>query len=136
MSAQEFIKSHVIYNLAYTYKFQLKTTLDHEEERNNEPEFQEMFQVNIINFLRKVCGLEEYEESEIFRIIGIIRTNALQVRINILFKVHIFFEGQNLLRNFHFRFVPRNGQIYGLDFAKFCGHRRIYELYKIIYKGS
>ena len=61
--------------------------MDHEEERNNEPEFQEMFQVNIINFLRKVCGLEEYEESEIYRIIGIIRTNALQVRINILFNV-------------------------------------------------
>ena len=65
----------------------LNLLMDHEEERNNEPEFQEMFQVNIINFLRKVCGLEEYEESEIFRIIGIIRTNALQVRINILFKV-------------------------------------------------
>jgi hypothetical protein len=65
----------------------LNLLMDHEEERNNEPEFQEMFQVNIINFLRKVCGLEEYEESEIYRIIGIIRTNALQVRINILFNV-------------------------------------------------
>ena len=53
--------------------------MDHEEERKNEPEYQEMFQVNVINFLRKVCGLD-YEESEIFRILGIIRTNALQVR--------------------------------------------------------
>ena len=28
--------------------------MDHEEERKNEPEYQEMFQVNVINFLRKV----------------------------------------------------------------------------------
>ena len=28
MNALEFITGHVIYNLAYTYKFQLKTTLN------------------------------------------------------------------------------------------------------------
>jgi hypothetical protein len=28
MTALEFITGHVIYNLAYTYKFQLKTTLN------------------------------------------------------------------------------------------------------------
>ena len=71
--------------------------MDHEEERNNEPEFQEMFQVNIINFLRKVCGLEEYEESEIFRIIGIIRTNALQVRINTLFNAKTKFKNSEII---------------------------------------
>ena len=36
------------------------------------------------------------------------------------------------LRNLHRRFVPcSNGQIYGGDFAKFCGHLRIYELYRM-----
>ena len=29
MRALEFITGHVIYNPAYTYKFQLKTTVDH-----------------------------------------------------------------------------------------------------------
>ena len=65
--------------------------MDHEEERKNEPEYQEMFQVNVINFLRKVCGLD-YEESEIFRILGIIRTNALQVRfLKIIFVAIVAF---------------------------------------------
>ena len=58
--------------------------MDHEEERKNEPEYQEMFQVNVINFLRKVCGLD-YEEDEVFRILGIIRTNALQVRYKVFY---------------------------------------------------
>ena len=36
----------------------------------------------------------------------------------------------NFLRNLHGRFVLcSNGQIYGGDFAKFCGLLRIYELY-------
>ena len=82
--------------------------MDHEEERNNEPEFQEMFQVNIINFLRKVFGLEEYEESEIFRIIGIIRTNALQVRINILFNAKTKFKNSEIinLKLFNYSIKP------------------------------
>ena len=46
------------------------------------------------------------------------------------FKVHIFWEGHKILRNLHRRFVLwSNGQIYGGDFAKFCGLFRIYELY-------
>jgi hypothetical protein len=86
----------------------LNLLMDHEEERNNEPEFQEMFQVNIINFLRKVCGLEEYEESEIFRIIGIIRTNALQVRINILFNAKTKFQNSEIinLKLFNYSIKP------------------------------
>ena len=44
-------------------------------------------------------------------------------------KVHIFWEGHKFLRNLHRRFVQcGNGQIYGGDFAKFCGLLRIYEL--------
>ena len=46
-------------------------------------------------------------------------------------KVHIFWEGHKILRNLHRRFVLcSNGQIYGGDFAKFCGLLRIYELYQ------
>ena len=46
-------------------------------------------------------------------------------------KVHIFWEGHNILRNLHRRFVLcSNGQIYSGDFAKFCGLLRIYQLYK------
>ena len=46
-----------------------------------------------------------------------------------LYKVHIFWEGQKILRNLHSRFVLcSNGQIYSGDFAKFCGLLRIYEL--------
>ena len=44
-------------------------------------------------------------------------------------KVHIFWEGYKILQNLHRRFVLcSNGQIYGGDFAKFCGLLRIYEL--------
>ena len=43
---------------------------------------------------------------------------------------HIFWEGQNFLQNLHLRFaLCRASQIYGGDFAKFCGLLRIYELY-------
>ena len=47
-------------------------------------------------------------------------------------KLHIFWEGHKFLQNLHRRFVLcSNGQIYGGDFAKFCGLLRIYELYYI-----
>lgn len=52
--------------------------MDHEE-RQTEEEYQKMFQVNVIDFLIKTCGLN-YSESEIQQVIGIIRTNALQVQ--------------------------------------------------------
>jgi hypothetical protein len=45
-------------------------------------------------------------------------------------KVHIFWEGQKILRNLHRRFVLCNAsQIYRGNFAKFCSLLRIYELY-------
>ena len=45
------------------------------------------------------------------------------------YKVHIFWEGHKILRNLHRRFVLCSAsQIYGGDFAKFCGLLRIYEL--------
>ena len=44
-------------------------------------------------------------------------------------KVHIFWEGHKILRNLHHRFVLCSiGQIFGGDFAKFCGLLRIYEI--------
>ena len=39
-------------------------------------------------------------------------------------KVHVFGEGHKILRNLHRRF-DYIGQIYGEDFAKFCGLLRI-----------
>ena len=46
-------------------------------------------------------------------------------------KVHIFWEGHKILRNLHRKFVLCGAsQIYGGDFAKFCGLLRIYEIYK------
>ena len=46
-------------------------------------------------------------------------------------KVHIFLEGHKILRNLHRRFVLSSAsQIYGGDFAKFCGLCRSYELLK------
>ena len=42
-------------------------------------------------------------------------------------KVHIFWEGHKILRNLHRKFDRYYiGQIYGGDFAKFCGLLRIY----------
>ena len=44
-------------------------------------------------------------------------------------KVHIFWEGHKILRNFHLTYDWRNiGQKQGEDFAKFSGLLRIYEL--------
>ena len=45
-------------------------------------------------------------------------------------KVYIICGGHKILRNLHSRFVLCSAsQIYGGDFAKFCGLPRIYELY-------
>ena len=53
------------------------------------------------------------------------QTNLQQI------KVHIFWEGDKILWNLHGRFVLFSAsQIYGGDFAKFCGLLRIYELYQ------
>ena len=44
-------------------------------------------------------------------------------------KFHIFREGHKTLRNLHRRFDRYTlEQIYGGDFAKFCGLLRIYEI--------
>ena len=51
-------------------------------------------------------------------------------------KVHIFWEGHNILRNLHQSFVTCTAsQIISGDFAKYCGLLRIYELYKLHYTG-
>ena len=43
-------------------------------------------------------------------------------------KVHIIWEGHKILQNLDRRFVLcSNGQIYGGDFAKFCGFLRLYD---------
>ena len=39
------------------------------------------FQINVVDFLRKVCGFD-YSEEEILRVIGLLRTNALQVQVH------------------------------------------------------
>ena len=45
-------------------------------------------------------------------------------------KVHIFWDGHKFLWNLHRRFVLcSNCQMYGGDFATFCGLLRIYDLY-------
>ena len=50
-------------------------------------------------------------------------------------KVHIFWEGHKILWNLHRTFdCVYRSQIKGIDFAKFCGLLRIYELY--IEKGD
>ena len=67
-----------------------------------------------------------------FFIVGLIC--SMQVINNLFYiKVHIFWEGHKNLRNLHCKFaLCSNGQIYRGDFAKFWGHLRIYELYKLI----
>ena len=64
----------------------LMLLMDHEEERKTESEMTEMFQINVVDFLTKVCGLD-YDPDEIFQVLGIIRTNALQV-IDPVMKMH------------------------------------------------
>ena len=62
----------------------------------------------------------------------LLTSNSMQSVLNAMLgvKVHIFLEGHKILRNLHLRFVLcSNGQIYGGDFAKFCGLLRIYEVY-------
>ena len=61
--------------------------------------------------------------------IGSTKYNSSRTYFNKLnFKVHIFYEGHIFLRNLHCRFVQcSNSQMYGGDFAKFCGLLRINE---------
>ena len=57
------------------------------------------------------------------------------VNYNAFTKVHIFWEGHKILRNLHRRFDRYyEGQIYGGDFAKFCGLLIIYMNFK--YKNA
>ena len=47
----------------------------------------------------------------------------------VCFKVHIFLEGHQILRNLHHLYVPGTAsQIIGGDFTEFCGLLRMYEL--------
>ena len=54
--------------------------MDHDTERRAELEYWQMFQRNVVQFIRKGLGLGElYSEQEINRAIGILRTNAFQI---------------------------------------------------------
>ena len=57
----------------------LQLLMNHDEVIKDQVEYQE-FRVNVIDFLIKVCGLSCYSQDDISRILGIIRTNALQVQ--------------------------------------------------------
>jgi len=58
----------------------LQFLMDHEQERREEKEFWRMFQVNVVDFLRKRCNLaDKYSDEEIHWAIGILRTNAANV---------------------------------------------------------
>ena len=64
-----------------------------------------------------------------------IRFKVAVIKLSPIDKVHIFWEGHKILRNLHCRFEFDRyyiGQIYGGDFAKFCGLLRIYELLSLI----
>ena len=57
--------------------------------------------------------------------------------ITVCSKVHIFWEGHKILKNFHCNFVRYYiEQINGGDLAKICGLLRIYELYCAVLGGS
>lgn len=54
--------------------------MDHDEERRKEKEYWQMFQKNVVDYLRIKVGLADtYSEEEIHRAIGILRTNAFQI---------------------------------------------------------
>ena len=66
----------------------LKLLMDHDEDRRKETRYQEMFQVNVVDFLRKICGFD-YTEEEIFRVIGILRTNAFHIQDPIMKRYNV-----------------------------------------------
>ena len=53
--------------------------MDHDQDNNSNTEFDKIAQVNVVDFLTKICGLD-YQPEEIHRILGIIKTNALKVQ--------------------------------------------------------
>jgi len=58
----------------------LEFLMDHDEERRKEKDYWQMFQKNVVDYLRIRVGLADtYSEEEIHRAIGILRTNAFQI---------------------------------------------------------
>ena len=70
----------------------------------------------------------------------IVSSSSAKDRLSITLNLRFCEKGTRILRNHHLGFVPcSNRQIYGGDFAKFCGLLRIYELYcclKALYSGD
>ena len=66
----------------------LQLLMDHDEDRRKETRYQEMFQINVVDFLRKTCGFD-YTEEEIFRVIGILRTNAFHIQDPIMKRYNV-----------------------------------------------
>ena len=64
-------------------------------------------------------------------LIRLLKVKDSFLHLTFFHKVHIFWEGHKILRNFHLTFDWHYiGQIIDGDFTKFCGLLRIYELYK------
>lgn len=53
--------------------------MDHDAERRKEEKFWAMFKKNVVDFLIRGVGLEQFTEEEVFRVIGVLRTNAFFV---------------------------------------------------------
>ena len=65
-----------------------------------------------------------------YDVVALLQNGVKKILKDNFFKVHIFWEGHKILWNLHRRFDWHYiGQIYGGDFAKFCGLLRIYEVY-------
>jgi len=58
----------------------LQYLMDHREDRMKEEQYWRMFQVNVVDFMRKRCGLKDkYTDEEIHWAIGVARVNAANV---------------------------------------------------------
>ena len=54
--------------------------MDHHEDRRANAHNWEILQANVVDFLLKTCGFDEFSESEVQRAIGIIKTNNVHVQ--------------------------------------------------------
>ena len=78
-----------------------------------------------------IMKLSEFSKlSEDYKAVIRTKLGLVMVIWQVWCKVHIFWEGNKILRNLHHLFVLCTASlIIGGDFAKFCGLLRIYELY-------
>lgn len=70
-----------VYYQQLAFNEQTFSGLQHHNELRSKTDLWRVYQVNVVDFLRKACGFEQFSEEEIHSACGALDVNAFEIRL-------------------------------------------------------